>query len=239
MSSALTNSAIRRYVRTLLGEPTITVELTNDQLDEVIAQTLGIYGTLKPVEKLGTFSILEGVQKYTFTEQQVGRGIIELFQPDPLRSPITLGSYDVFRHHATMPNLDPGDFYAERAWWEEVRRSAGSDDDWEFVHDPSTGGGSLYVSPPPTVSMTGAFIYVVDATVTEVPAADDDLIKDYTLAICMQIVGRIRRKFQNVQGAESSLDMDGEQLVQEGLQKQQDLDEYLNNRGSIVPPIRG
>lgn len=238
MSAALTLKTIEQYVRRRLGEPVITVELTKDQIVEIANQALGIYGTWKPVEVWATTPVIPPGQKYTLTADKYGRGIIEVFRPDLLRQPVSLDQFDVFKYHTRLPNLDPGDFYAERIWWKEVRRSAGSDDDW-IVDDKLDGTADIYVSPIPSESYVLGLVIVKDPSFSEVPLTDDDFIKQYTLAMCKETLGLIRRKFGSVQGAETTIDMDGDQLVQEGKEEQKDLDEYLTGRGQIIAPIRG
>lgn len=223
----------------MLGEPVIEVELENETIDEVIDQVLGIYGTYKPVEKVGTINVLSGTQKYTLTADQVGKGIIEIFRPDLMRSAVSLDSFDVFKYHTHVPNLDPGDYFMERVWWKEVRMSAGSDDDWLLDFNPDDGTATFYVNPIPSEAFTLKYIYVVDPTLTQVPASDDDFIKDYVLAMCKLIVGEIRSKFKGVEGAESAINMNGEELKSEGKEEKANYDDYLANRGQIIPPLRG
>lgn len=239
MSASVTSDVIKRYVRRMLGEPVIEVEIENETIDEIIDQALGIYGTYKPVEKVGTINILSGQQKYDLTATEVGKGIIEVFRPDAMRSPISLDQFDVFKYHTHLPNLDPGDYYMERVWWKEVRMSAGSDDDWFLDFNYDDGTAVFYVNPIPSSSYTLNYRYVVDPTLAQIPASDDDLIKDYILALCKIVVGEIRSKFQGVEGAEGSIVMNGEALKAEGKEEKQTFDDYLANRGQIIPPIRG
>ncbi len=239
MSLALTNKTVEQFVRRSLGEPVIKVELTTDQILEFTNHSLEIYGTYKPAEKFGQVNILPGVQKYPLTFAQIGKGIIETFKADLLRQPITLDQFDVFKYHTHLPNLDPGDFFAERIWWKEVRRSAGADDDWELIINPDTGDGDLYINPIPSEGQTLGYIFVVDPNLAQIPPSDDDWIKDYALAQAKETLGLIRRKFTSVQGAESTIDMDGEQLVGEGIEKQRELEEYISTRGQIIGPLRG
>lgn len=223
----------------MLGEPVIETELEDETIDEIITQVLGIYGTYKPVEKVGTINVLASQQKYTLTADQVGKGIIEIFRPDLMRSPISLEQFDVFKFHTIMPNLDPGDYYLERVWWNEVRMSAGSDDDWLLDFNPDDGTATLYINPIPSEAYTLKYIYVVDPTLTQVPASDDDFIKDYVLTMCKLVVGEIRSKFKGVEGAESAINMNGEELKSEAKEEKRDHDDYLANRGQIIPPLRG
>jgi hypothetical protein len=239
MSTSLTTATIIKYVKHSLGSPTIMVEIDDEAIESMIAQALGIYGTYKPVEKIGSVNVIAGTQQYSLTASQIGKGIIEHFRPDLLRGAITLDEFDVFKHHTHVPNLDPGDYYLERIWWKEVRASSGSDDDFIVNIDPTDGSATVYVNPIPSESYKLVYVYVVDPTLTEVPASDDDWMKDYVLAMCMEVLGRIRSKFRGVVGAESSLDMDGDELKAKGAEMRTTMEEYLSDRGQIVAPIRG
>jgi len=238
MSAQLTEDTIKTYIKTMLGMPIVEVELDDEQFTGIINQSLGIYGTYKPIEKFGTVNVLSSQQKYSIAAEYFGRGIIEVFYPDLLRSTGTLDEFDVFRYHNRLPNLDPGDFYAERVWWKEVQRSTGADFDW-FYENNHDGTAELYISPPPDRAYTLTYIFVKDPTLTEVPPTDDDWINDYCLAMAKQVLGRILRKHRNVQGAETSIDLDGDELVNEGTQSRQEMEEYLTGRGAVIAPVRG
>jgi hypothetical protein len=240
MSLRLTEASLIKYVRERLGEPVIVVELEDEfHIKAAISQALEIYGSYKPVERIGSFQVVIQKQNYVFTSAQCGRGIMDLFKPDLLRQPISLEQFDVFKYHTHLPNLDPGDYFQERVWWEEVRRSAGSDDDWYFEPDPVNGGGTLYISPIPSGSYQVGFIYVKNPTLTEIPDTDDQWLRDYTLAICKEILGRIRSKYDGIDGQESALKMDGSVLLSESKEERDRLTERLQKRGQIVAPIRG
>ena len=239
MSTTLTQANVNRYIRIALGSPIVEVELTDEMITEITNQSLGVYGTWKPVEKFGQVSIIAGQQVYTLTADQVGKGIVEVFRPDLMRQAVSLDQFDVFRHHSFTPNLDPGDYYAERLWWKEVRRSAGSEDDWECILDPITGSAALFINPIPSASYTLSYFYIKDPTLAEVPGSDDDWIKDHILASCMVTLGHIRSKYKGVAGSEGSIDMDGEDLIARGEDKRKNVEEYLEKRGQVVPPIRG
>lgn len=214
------------------------VELNDDQIDAAINQALGIYGTYKPIEKWATIDVIASQQKYDIPAGSFGRGIIEVYTPDKLRQPVSLDQFDVFKYHVQYPNLSPGDFMMERVWWKAIRATAGSEEDWQ-VQNHHDGSASIYINPIPSEGFTLTYIYVVDPTLAEVPPTDDDWIQDYTLAICKEILGRIRSKFKGVQGAEQAIDMDGEELRQEGSSERETMEEYLTGRGQVVGPIRG
>jgi len=52
-------------------------------------------------------------------------------------------------------------------------------------------------------------------------------IRQYTLAVCMETLGRIRRKFSSIPIPNNEITLDGDALVQEGLEKQQELKDEL------------
>ena len=238
MSAALTLEAIETFVRITLGEPTVDVELTTDQIQSAANEALARYSVAKPLFRLGTVNALPEVQKYDIAAANFGRGIIEVMQPDMLRQPVSLEQFDVFKYHTFLPNLTPGDYMLERVWWNEVRRSAGSEEDW-FVQENDDGSAVLYLNPIPSQSKTITYVYLVNPTLATVPLMDDKFIKNYTLALCKQILGRIRSKFSGIDGAEASIEMDGTTLREEGSREQEALDETLEKLGSRIPPIIG
>jgi hypothetical protein len=239
MALDFTADDIKRYVRRMLGDPTIMVEINDATIDEVIEQALKKFGRYKPAEKVGSISVLANQQKYSLTKDQVGKGILEIFRPDLLRQPVSLDQFDVFSYHTFTPNLDPGDYYLERMWWKAVRVSAGSDDDIYVDFDPDTGTATVYVNPIPSEAYTLRYIYLVNPTLIQVPESDEDAIKDYVLALCKIIVGEIRSKFKGVDGAEGAINMNGEELKAEGKEEKMAIEDNWANRGQVVPPLRG
>jgi hypothetical protein len=239
MSSLLTQAVVTQYVKTSLGSPIIEVEITDEQIELMTDKALSVYGSKKPIERIFTFPSVPSQQLYTFTTSQVGRGIVAVATPDLLRQPISLDQFDVFKYHANLPNLDPGDFYMEKVWWNEVRMSAGSEDDWEAVYHYDTDTIDLYLNPIPSQSQTVCVWYVDNPTLRTVPKHDDDWLKDYALALCKNVVGRIRSKFKEVSGAEGAIELDGDTLLTEAKEEKEKLEEYLNKKGQTVPPIRG
>lgn len=223
----------------MLGAPVVEVELTSEQISIIVDQALNIYGTYKPIEKIGTISVLSGQQKYLLAANVYGRGVINVMCPDLMKQPISLEQFDIFRYYTQMPTMSPGDFYAERLYYKEVLRAAGSDFSW-FTEDLNDGTGNLYISPTPDGTYSSvAYIYVIDPTLAEVPPADDDFMMDYVLAMCKQVLGNIRSKYSGIQASEGSIEMDGSTLRQEGAEERKTMEEYLADRGQIIPPIRG
>jgi len=235
MSALLTSIAIKRHVLTLLGSPVVCVELTDEQLDICIDKALEIYGDNRPLFKKASLSVVSTQAAYVLTTY--GRGLIDVMYEDPLLITAELSELDLWRYNQfNTLSTDPGDYYMAKMWRNEVKRAVGSDFDWDY--DPNT--HTLYVSGLPSSASQVTYVYAESPTLTTVPEADDGYIREGALAMAKLILGRIRNKFRGIPGAESTIEMDGADLIAEGTAEWDTLEEELVNKsGSRVPPIRG
>jgi hypothetical protein len=69
MARITTLAAMRTYIKTMLGDPVITVELANSQLDQIIEDTVQIFqdyhtGEGNYMDYIG-FTISDGVSAYS------------------------------------------------------------------------------------------------------------------------------------------------------------------------------
>ena len=85
------------------------------------------------------------------------------------------------------------------------------------IGDPSITGISSVHNIPTT-----------DINFMNVNAGGKRWIRQYCLAICMETLGRVRRKFSSIPIPNNEITLDGDALVQEGLEKQQELKDELN-----------
>ena len=84
------------------------------------------------------------------------------------------------------------------------------------IGDPSITGISSIHNVPTT-----------DINYMDLNSSGKRWVRQYTLAICMETLGRIRRKFSSVPIPNNEITLDGDALVQEGLEKQQELKDDL------------
>jgi len=85
------------------------------------------------------------------------------------------------------------------------------------IGDPSITGISSIHNIPTT-----------DINYENVNAGGKRWIRQYALGICMETLGRVRRKFSSIPIPNNEITLDGDALVQEGLEKQQELKDELN-----------
>ena len=86
------------------------------------------------------------------------------------------------------------------------------------IGDPSITGISSVHNIPTT-----------DINFMNVNATGKRWIRQFTLGICMETLGRIRRKFSSIPIPNNEISLDGDALTQEGLEKQQELKDELNS----------
>lgn len=234
MSALLTVASIKEYIKTVLGSPLVTVEITDDQYTVLINKALNWYASFKPVFKYGSTTITAGIQSYVLSP--VGRGVMEVYREDPLRMSVELNEFDIFRYNQFQAmRTQPGDYYMTRLWRDEVKRAVGADDDWEF--DPVT--STIYISQAPTQSYNLVYLYAATPTLTEVPEYDDDYVEEYALALAKIALGRARNKYRGIPGAEGTIEMDGADLLAEGNDAIKMLEEQIQQSVYPVPPMRG
>lgn len=92
--------------------------------------------------------------------------------------------------------------------------------DWYYLKDSRTLYFNYYNRPAATIKYLKKYTDVSEIT-------DDDVldyIQQYAIALCKIAEGSIRRKLEQAPGA---IPMDGEQLVQEGKEEQQNLEEKI------------
>lgn len=85
-----------------------------------------------------------------------------------------------------------------------------------FGNDPSVSGISNFSNIP-----------FMDIAYDKINSVGKDWIRHYCLALCMEMEGRIRRKFSKIPIPNDDITLDGGDLVREGIDKQKELEEKL------------
>lgn len=127
---------------------------------------------------------------------------------------------------------------------ESTERIVSSDLSWDFYSenlDDGTRVRKLRVYPSPTYSGTGIYLYRVDPKdikLKNYSQRDLFLIRDYALALCKEMLGRIRSKYQGLPAAGGDRSLDGEALLAESRDDIAKLEEkILQHDGPIAPVI--
>lgn len=222
----------------MLGYPTRRVELEQAQIDSVLLKAVSKYAQGMPCIKRSWIQGAVGRQSYNFTtlSKPYGKGVIAVY-PEPIHSPQSpFNEFDYWRMRQPA-HIEAGDLLNDKLYFKQLQQLTGTEFDWEW----DQGSATLLITPSPTRALRLAYEYEDDPTeITDIPVTGHDWVADYALALCKQIVGRVRNKFQGVPGNELSIQTDGAELISEGQQEQEKLEQKLEERrGDWTPPIRG
>lgn len=225
----------------------MAIELDDLQIDEAINAALRLFSRHKPRELRTVITANAGQSKYTVAANTYGRDVTDV-QMDYTKSPSSSG-VDIFnaeqtrRIYTRMNNLDASDFALDRMDLEQRRTVYGLRFEWEFDAgaDPVADAGELNISPSPSATTKLTLLCVADQTIGTVPSRDHDWFIDYVIAESKIMLGLVRRKHGALQGINSTLQLDGESLVQEGKEEKQTLEQQIreNQRQRLVTPLVG
>ena len=110
--------------------------------------------------------------------------------------------------------------------------------EWNWWTERAT--RAIHVSPVPRHTGTLAIRYKSACfAFADLPVYDHELLKRYAFAVAREMLGLIRRKYNAVETAGTSKQLDGEQLVQEGREDQEKLTEEMQKSGYPMPLIPG
>lgn len=107
---------------------------------------------------------------------------------------------------------------------ETVANIFGAEFEWEFLN------GKLIISPIPAADRMLAYDYVKAMTSIEElkdGTRDLDLVVQYAKAEAKAIVGRVRRKYSEMPGADAAISLDGDILLEEAATEKEKLNELI------------
>lgn len=242
----LTNQQIEGHLKHFLGGPLVDQELTKGEdsnIEAIINHALRVYSRWRPIIRWNHLRIQPSRQRYDLTEmgEPFGERVVDCRGPVEF---IPWGNIDATllgipgNLMPTRPAQGLADFLARSAEIENIRRVTATNFDWEWRWeeiDENPGGppdikthGVLYISPVffggVTPPQEVEYSYAKLPIVADVRSTDEDWFLDFCLALAKVTLGHTRRKW------ESSLRMDGSNMVTEGTAAVRDLTEEIKKR---------
>lgn len=255
------------WIRSQLGWPMVKVELTDQQIEYNLRKAKQEYVKWGGGTQELTFSMMlsAGQTEYELptgvTEiinmQDASAGNIgkinTLFTTGNIL--YNLGLLDFLKGYGRGFNLL--DFHLSLQWMDIIDKYIPSRYSWNYYKFANI----LEIQPPPP---SGEFITLEDGSIIESPGFillhafaiseygiskdkegefeewlwDTPWIQDYCLALCKMNLGYIRRKFSNFQSiGNTGIQLDGSDLIQEGQQEKETLEERLRNEEQEIGGI--
>lgn len=221
---------IKDWIKRQLGFPLTAVELTEDQLGQVIDFALRHYNRWVPKVKRGDIELVAGLNKYELPE--VGRGV---FKVDFIRREgLPLISDPLFgREYPRGQQLDFDQYQLGINFFKDLLKTTSQNPIWRWSpQDPKY----LYINAQ-NQSYRVSYFYFVDHRLEEINPSHHEIFKKLCLAYAKKILGEVRRKYEEIPTGEGRLSLDGSDLIIEATTELKELDTILSGlqpRGACV-----
>jgi hypothetical protein len=239
--TALNASTLKNYVLAKLGYPAVLVELSeSSHINTALTDALDIYNAFVGRENKLNVTMLSGQNRYILAE--VGsRGVanVEFVRKTgtPLISDPLFG-----REYPRGQQLDFDQYQLGISFWETLMRSTGMEPDWIWKPDER----ALYLNIGQHEEVFAGGDYYITVThyenlpVEQIPSNHHWWVKRYVLAVCKEILGRIRGKFGGqVPQPGGAVTLDGRELLEESKAEKEDLEEKVRGLGPVIPASLG
>jgi hypothetical protein len=240
---AFNREFVKESIKRRLGSSFVPVELTDEDIDNIMDSTLLLFSRYKPLIRHEAFKFENnGINTIELPEDVIGIQNVEMISAMSsalssglaIENAILSGAPIYFGVGDTMMDVAYLDY--RRRWLKTVARELGSDPDYGIVKDPETGRWTVH-----TFSTGGALIDVTCAIehnkeLTSVAYEWQSWFLDYCIAEARCVVGDARGKFDRIPVAGTVMSMNGPALKSEGSQeKQRLLADLQNSRVDLYP----
>lgn len=240
---------IKDYVLLMLGAPVVKIELNEQQLDLAVDQSLKIFEDYAPREYFDyyTFNTTPGksvyelppdvglvrnifykeMPQFAFSANDLGGAIpVEYFYPGGAYSSIQGGLIDPIQ--PIWGRMGEWVLYKQyEMMYSRVSSALGG---WEWV------GGFRHIKLYPIPCKVQAVIVHYLQKQKDFDCVTQAM-QEGALAHAKIMLGRIRSKIKNPPGPNGGIQLDGDQLLQEGIEDKKTWQEELINRYGDLPPI--
>jgi hypothetical protein len=238
---------IKEYVLTMLGAPVIPLELDNQQLENAVDFALQIFEDYAPAEyfQYYTFYTTPGQSVYNLPPDV---GFIRdisyketanyAFSSSDLGGVIPLEYMGAGAYGSIAGGVNPqqpvwgkmSEWVMYKQYEDMYNRISGQQGGWEWL----AGYNTIKLYPVPYRSYPVAVRYLQKrpdfSMVTQA-------MQEGALAFAKIILGRIRSKIQNPPGPNGGVQLDGQQILQEGIdEKKQWQEDLLYRYGDVIGP---
>ena len=221
--------SIKDFVLARLGFPVVRVELTDFQVQTAIDEAVSKLDYHAPdwCTQFCTFSTSANISLYELPTVVTNNFRNAVYRKNLLSIAQSNGTLEFdffikyFQDNFLFRDFSVGDYYITISHLEMMRKILGNDGTFNIVNNKY-----LNIAPPPTFA---------EEVLVEFKAIDSNTLHPYfinwiqrfSLAICKVILGQIRGKYQTLPSPAGGAQLNGESLIQQGTQEQEQLIEQL------------
>jgi len=221
--------SIKDFVLARLGFPVVRVELTDFQIQTAIDEAISKLDYHAPdwCTQFCTFATSANVSLYELPSVVTNNFRNAIYRKHLLSINQSEGTLEFdffikyFQDNFLFRDFSVGDYYVTISHLEMMRKILGNDGTFNIVNNKY-----LNIAPPPTFA---------EEVLVEFKAIDSTCLHPYfvnwiqrfSLAICKVILGQIRGKYQTLPSPAGGAQLNGDSLIQQGTQEQEQLVEQL------------
>jgi len=221
---------INSFVLARMGHPIVRVELTPYQIKTCIDESITKLDYHAPywANQMAVFDASAHVNMYAIPPW-ILKGLFNVIYKKSLLSiQAQAGTLEFdffikyFQDNYLFNTFGVGDYYLLQSTMEMTRKILGQDGTWDIV-----GGKYLQLYPPPATTPEEVIIQYKSLDSENLPPAYINWIQKYTLACAKILLGEIRSKYAVIPGPAGGAQMNGQALIQEGMQEKELLQQEL------------
>ena len=217
----------------------MVVELNEDHYGEIIRNTLRVYNRWNPIQVITAIPASRDTKRYQLSsgDGEDFAGITGVYRVDPNVVSILNNDYEnpftLTRNRVYLSQVGGygADFALYTQMSEILEKVYSSTFTWD--HRVENGEHYVYADNLPNESNSLAVTWFKNRTVADIEPNDEDWVIDYAIAKAKEILGSIRGKFSQVPAGNTSIDLGGRELRQDGLDRIKELVEELQLRHPI------
>jgi hypothetical protein len=221
---------INSFVMARMGHPIIRVELTPYQIKTCIDEALTKLEYHAPMwtRQFAVFDASANVNLYKLPTWVLNNLYNVVYKKSLLSIQSQAGTLEFdffikyFQDNYLFNNFSIGDYYLLQSTMEMTRKILGQDGSWEVINNQY-----LQILPPPAVTPERVILEYKAIDSNTIAPAYRNWAQRYALACAKVVLGDIRSKYAVIPGPAGGTQLNGQALVQEGIQEKQQLQEEL------------
>ena len=221
---------INSFVMARMGHPIVRVELTPYQIKTCIDEAITKLDYHSPYwsRQFAVFDASAGVNVYSIPPWILNNLDYVVYKKSLLSIQAQAGTLEFdffikyFQDNYLFNNFSIGDYYLLQSTMEMTRKVLGQDGTWDVIN-----GQYLQLYPPPTETPERVILQYRHIDTTTMLPAYRNWLQKYALACAKVVLGEIRSKYSVIPGPAGGAQMNGQALIQEGMQEKEQLFQEL------------
>jgi len=221
---------INSFVLARMGHPIVRVELTPYQIKTCIDESITQLDYHAPywANQMAVFDASATINLYELPSWMLNNLFNVIYKKSLLSIQAQAGTLEFdffikyFQDNYLFNNFGVGDYYLLQSTMEMTRKILGQDGTWDII-----GGKYLQLYPPPATTPEEVIVQYKALDSNNIPPAFMNWIQKYALACAKVLLGEIRSKYAVIPGPAGGAQMNGQALIQEGMQEKEILKQEL------------